>query len=129
MMIADTSVWIEFLRGARPYMEVLKPLIEDRRLYTVECIFGEILQGARSKREIDIVLAYWNFLPKANEEQIWLTAGQLSAKEKLFSRGLGLIDLAILAAARKSHLKIWTLDKKLLGQLAPAERFEPPQLK
>ncbi|MGK5084856.1 hypothetical protein WDW37_16330 [Bdellovibrionota bacterium FG-1] len=42
-----------------------------------------------------------------------------------FLKGVGLIDLAILSAARKNKLKVWTLDKNLKKILSSNECFEP----
>lgn len=124
-MIADTSIWIEFLKGHEPYFSILEPLLRRRQVVAVECIFGEILQGARSDEEMEIILGYWESLPKAEEQEIWLNAGRLSAQDKLHAKGVGLIDLAILVAARKNALKIWTLDNRLKASLMPSEAFDP----
>ncbi|MGK5085187.1 PIN domain-containing protein [Bdellovibrionota bacterium FG-1] len=125
MMIADTSIWIEFLKGVGDYPSILGPMIEEHRVFTVECVFGELLQGVRSNKEADIVLEYWKNLPKVQEEGIWLSAGKLSSEGRLHSKGVGLIDLAILSAARKNKLKVWTLDKNLKKILSSNECFEP----
>lgn len=120
MLIADTSIWIEFLKGKKEYLP-LALLIEERVVFAVECIFGELLQGSRSERERKIILAYWENLPKVEESGIWLAAGRKSSEEKLFPKGIGLVDLAILVSAQSRSLKIWTLDKKLLSILKPSE--------
>jgi len=51
MIIPDTSVWIEFLKGNEPYFSQLKELLERNEVMGVECIFGELLQGAKNSRE------------------------------------------------------------------------------
>ncbi len=50
-LIVDTSVWIEFFRGQADYHDALLPLIEQGKVLALECIFGELLQGARGERE------------------------------------------------------------------------------
>ena len=55
----------------------------------------------------------------------WLDAGRISSEEKMHGRGVGIIDCAILAAARSSGARIWTLDRKLSGMLADSEKFVP----
>ena len=42
---------------------------------------------------------------------------------ELFSKGIGLIDCAIIISARRHHAKIWTLDKKLNNILEEEEKF------
>jgi hypothetical protein len=41
-------------------------------------------------------------------------AGKISHHDKLFNKGVGLINCYILAAAQINKLEIWSLDKKLL---------------
>lgn len=118
MILVDTSVWIDFFRG-RPIAFKLNHLIEQGEIATIGCVWGELAQGARSRQEIEILEGYWNNLPKLNETGIWFEAGMLSFENKYFSKGIGLIDLAILAAARKNNCRIWTLDKKLQAILEP----------
>ncbi|MCK4761917.1 MAG: hypothetical protein KAW12_06940 [Candidatus Aminicenantes bacterium] len=68
-------------------------------------------------------MEYWKNLPKGTQQNLWLEAGKYSSKNKLSSKGIGLIDCAIVLAARKHHAKIWSLDKKLNTILAEEERF------
>ena len=35
------------------------PLIEDGKVFALECIFGELLQGVRTQREIQFISEYW----------------------------------------------------------------------
>lgn len=123
MILADTSIWIEFLKAKFVHFQLMAGLIEERRIFALECIFGELLQGARAKSEKEVLLNYWLDLPKIDEQNIWIEAGVLSCDGKWFAKGVGLIDLAIVAAARKNDLKVWTLDKKLLTVLHHSEIF------
>ncbi|MEM6524847.1 MAG: PIN domain-containing protein [Bacteroidota bacterium] len=113
MIIADTSVWIEFLRGNNKITERFIPYLRKGHIYTNSAIFGELFQGARNKRERQLLEGFWENTPKANESFSFIEAGQLSNKHKLYAKGVGLIDCYILASAVKSDLAIWTLDKKL----------------
>lgn len=124
MIIADTSIWVEFLKGNASYFEVFALLVEEKKIYVLGCIFGELLQGSKNEKEIKILQEYWQTLPKINEQYLWIQAGILSAKEKLYSKGVGLIDAVILQAARNYKYKIWTLDKKLIKCLDKTEYFE-----
>lgn len=123
MILVDTSIWIEFFRGNALYYHFLSKLLEKREAIAIECIFGELLQGARSSQEKTIIKNYWSLLPKIEEDGIWLMAGEASSHKKLHSKGIGLVDLAILSVARIAEVKIWTLDKKLLSILRTSETF------
>jgi predicted nucleic acid-binding protein len=123
MIIADTSIWIEFLKANHPFYSTLGKLLEERQVVSIECIFGELLQGAKSKREKSIIESFWENLPRIEEEGIWIAAGNLSSDKKMYSKGVGLIDVAIVSTARSYDLKVWTLDKKLTKILHSTEKF------
>ncbi len=112
-IIADTSIWIEFLKNNPKFFPKMQTLLEKNHIIAIECIFGELLQGTRSKREREIILSYWDYLPKINETGLWVKAGIYSNKNQLISKGIGLIDGAIIVSAMNNNLLIWTLDKKI----------------
>jgi predicted nucleic acid-binding protein len=116
MILADTSIWIEFLRKKNPTFEHLLFLLEQQEIVGLEVIFGELLQGAKNAKERVIILAYWESIKKIAPENLWIKAGLKSGEEKWTDKGLGLIDGAILTAAAQSKTKIWSLDKNLLKQ-------------
>lgn len=114
MIIADTSVWIEYLRGKNP--DVADPMVvhlKRREIVAVSAIFGELLQGVKNERARNIIQGFWQHLPHIDETGLFIKAGLISEKHKLISQGVGLIDAYILSAALTHDLPIWTLDKKL----------------
>jgi len=113
MIIADTSIWIEFFRGNEPFHSQLTELLEYGEVLAVECIFGELLQGAKNDHEREVIQSYWNHLPKAIESGYWIEAGIYSGKMGLPSKGVGLIDAFLITVSRRMKLELWTLDKKL----------------
>ncbi len=123
MILADTSVWIEFLRNNEKISFVMRRLLEEGRIGATEWIFGELLQGARNNREAGMIRSYWENLPQLPSEGIWIEAGEYSREHKLTSKGVGLIDAAIVIAARREKAQIWTFDRKLAGLLRSEERF------
>ena len=124
MILADTSVWVEFLRVNKNIYPIFKELIEQGEILAMECVFGELLQGAKTTRERNIILEYRKYLPKENEQGVWIDAGEFSIKNSLIEKGIGLIDCAIICFARKNKAKIWSFDKKLLRVLADDEIFK-----
>lgn len=118
-IIADTGIWIEFLRNNPDIFAFMKELLEKSCIFGIECIFGELLQGVKSDRESKIILGYWEFLPKVDESCVWIEAGNYSNKNKLSEKGVGLIDCVLIVLSLKNNLKIWTLDKKLKGIVKP----------
>ncbi len=123
MIILDTSVWIEFLKGKRSYFTAIKALLENRQILAIECVFGELLQGAKNKRERETIVLYWDNLPKVNDEELWIEAGKYSFAHRLISKGVGLIDCVIIVAARRENARIWSIDKKLNFLLKKEEKY------
>ncbi len=126
MLIIDTSVWIEFFRGKAIYHTALLPFIEQGQVLTLECVFGELLQGARDERERRVLERFWESLPKVEVPRLLLLAGRLASVEHFAQKGVGLIDAALVAAARRLKAQIWSLDRKLNGVLQDSERYAPP---
>jgi len=114
MLILDTSVWVEHLKNNQNYFPKICKYLETGEILAVECVFGELLQGVKSKKEKEIILGFWKHLPKINYENIIIDAGEYSANNHLFDHGVGLIDSIILMYGIKSNSKIWTLDNKFL---------------
>jgi len=123
MILVDTSVWIEFLKARQPWLSEMTRLLEEQEVLAAEPVFGELLQGALNERESQIILGYWRHLPKGTAKEIWISAGEQSAHYKWFSRGVGLVDAAIIVIARESRARIWTEDKRLKGILIKGESY------
>jgi predicted nucleic acid-binding protein len=114
MIIIDTSIWIDFLKGNFEKNNIIIDLIETRQVLMLECISAELLQGAKSKREKDIIIEYWNNLPNISMDNLWIEAGVYSSKNNLIDKGIGIIDSVIITACKKTNSKLLTRDKKIL---------------
>ena len=113
MIIPDTSIWIEFFKLHEPYFTELKDFLEKREIVVLSSIFGELLQGVKSQNERRIILEYWQYLPKVDESELLIKAGEYSFENKYISKGVGIIDASIVVMAIKNNSVIWTLDEKL----------------
>ena len=116
-LVVDSSVFIEYLRGHQPFFFRLRGILERGDVVAFEPIFAELLQGAKDQREIDLIKNLYDNLNQVSEQGVWVDAGVLSAQQKLFKKGVGIIDAAIVAFASRYQLKVYTLDKKLLSIL------------
>ncbi len=123
MILADTSIWIEYLKGSEPYLDKFEQLLEERSIVAAEWIFGELLQGVKTKQELAIISQFWENIPHIEIDNLWVRAGLYSYQHKLLSKGIGLIDAVTIFAARESKAQIWTLDKKLKKALSEADIF------
>ena len=123
MIVVDTSVWIEFLKGNSSIYPKLKILLEKNEILAFEPVFGELLQGVKNTRERDIVSNYWFNLPKFTTDGSFVLAGLQSGENRWFNKGVELIDCSILMYARERGCQLWTFDKKLSSILHYDERY------
>lgn len=108
MILVDTSVWIDHLRKGNPR---LRALLYGNKVLTHPFIIGELACGSlRNRAEI---LGLLHALPVArvadHEEVLTFVESQ-----RLYSRGLGWIDIHLLASALLSASTLWSLDKDLV---------------
>ena len=122
MIIADTSIWIDFLRAKPSVMPAFEHHLERREILAAEGVFAELLQGARDTRERHVIQTYWNGLPRCQENGAWLEAGLRSGKERLFAKGVGIIDVNLLILSERMNARLWTHDKGLAA-LLPRHRL------
>ncbi|PJZ79183.1 PIN domain-containing protein [Leptospira meyeri] len=120
MILVDTSVWIEFFRGKEPYFSKLVGLIEASDIIAHEVVFGELLQGCKSRTEVTFVLDYWESLNNILSNGTFIQAGKLSFENKHLENGIGIIDSILISETKQRNLKLWTLDKKIL-KVIPAQ--------
>ena len=111
------------MKANEPVFSRMQGLLENGQVLAVECVFAELMQGAREKRESEIISDYWHHLPKNSMDGIFFKGGKKSGRSKWLIKGVGLIDCAILMYARETKSQVWTLDKNLLSILSKVERF------
>lgn len=124
MVLIDTSVWIEFFRGHDPYFDKVRAILEIRGALASDVVFGEILQGCKDPKEARFVEEFYGSLPKAHLPDLFIEAGKLSLSKKAIHKGVGLIDISILALAQHHHAKIWTLDKKFMAVIPEGMQYQ-----
>lgn len=112
-VVFDTSIWIEYLRGNPKFFNTCQELLENGRVFGLELIFAELLQGAKGNREVNVILEYSSLVPTLDEPYLILASGLISYNSKLVHHGVGIIDAVIVNAVKKNELQLWTLDKKL----------------
>jgi predicted nucleic acid-binding protein len=108
VILADTSVWIDYLRQGEPLM-VEK--LRQGQIVMHGMVLGELAIGNFKNRQL--LLKRWKSLPMiqaATDEQVL----ELLETHQLMGRGIGWIDLHLLAAVSlSSNLQLWTRDKRL----------------
>ena len=125
MIIVDTSIWIDFFKKKLDEFDILINLNETSQIIMLDVVAAELLQGAKSKREVKIIKGYWDNLTKYTEIDLIVQAGEYSYKNKLIDKGIGLIDSIIITATINSNSKLWTRDKKILNNVNGKMIFMP----
>lgn len=110
MVLADTSVWIQHFRRGEP---ALAAQLSDGLVLMHPFISGELACGNLKGRAA--ILSDLRALPPA-ELASHQEVLQLIEDRRLWGRGLGWVDMHLLASALLSRCGFWTLDKKLAGQ-------------
>jgi len=111
-VLVDTSAWIEFFRGKEPYRRAVAQLIDDDRICCAGLVLGELLQGAKSTRELGTLkhfLHVFEFLE--DSPAVWERAGELAYSMRRKGRSIGLSDCYLAAAALARGASILTLDR------------------
>ena len=105
-ILVDTSVWVDhFRKGNRRFSEML----ENGRVLCHPHIIGELACGNLQNR--GEILEYLTALPQADCASVDEGLAFLES-ETLYGRGLGWIDVQLLAAARLTPCQLWTLDRR-----------------
>ncbi len=107
MVLVDTSIWINhFRKGVRR----LEDLLESMEVVCHPFIIGELACGnLGNRREI---LSLLKSLPSApgldlDEYLYFVESHELSGK------GIGFVDMQLLASAQLTDVPLWSLDRKL----------------
>lgn len=107
MVLVDTSVWVSHLRRGSARLQLL---LDEGAVACHSFIIGELACGYMKNREE--ILSLLKALPGAvqaeHDEVLQLIEGH-----RLTGKGLGYIDIHLLASARLTGVPIWTLDNKL----------------
>ena len=124
-VLIDTSVWIEYFRGNRNYIDPGLELIELGMADSLEVVFAELAQGAKGKREMEVILTFFSNMKLLDSPGLIFKAGVYSQQNRLIEKGIGLIDAILIVCTIENDLKLWTLDKKILSFLESERVFHP----
>jgi predicted nucleic acid-binding protein len=108
VILADTSIWIDLLRGGKPEMQTL---LQDGQVVMHPFIVAEVALGSLRNRQQTFALM----------ESLWMVRvahldeiRKMIEAHSLYSRGLGLTDVHLLASCLITPgVQLWTRDASL----------------
>ncbi|KPL12904.1 ribonuclease [candidate division BRC1 bacterium SM23_51] len=107
MVLVDTSVWVSHLRGAE---RRLAPLLQEADVACHPFVVGELALGnLRNRSEILTLLEALPAVEVADHDEVM----RFIVNHKLMAKGLGYVDVHLLASAVLSGVSIWTTDRRL----------------
>jgi predicted nucleic acid-binding protein len=109
-VLVDTSVWIRFLSNRAPYASRLDELLGRDDVSGHPFVYGELLIGDKGGRMA--LLAEYGRMHQApvvpHRDVVAFVRDR-----KLHGRGIGWIDVHLLASALVGRLELWTADPSL----------------
>ena len=108
MILVDTSVWVDHLREGIP---ALAAVLEQDIVFTHPLVVGELACGnLRNRAEVFALLDRLPQAPLASDTEVL----ELIERRRLMGRGIGYIDVHLLAsAALIADASLWTRDRRL----------------
>lgn len=107
MVLVDTCVWVEHLRDGHA---ALAQALGEGSVLMHPAVAGELACGnLMNRKQILTDLAALPTAAVATDEEVM----RLIDDRKLWGRGLGWIDVHLLASALLSDVRLWTFDKRL----------------
>lgn len=107
MVLVDTSVWIFHFRSGDPH---LKTLLDEAQVLTHDFVVGELACGhLTGRKEILLLLRELPSVPIVDQMELL----HFIESRHLMGKGIGWVDLHLLASAQLAGVPLWTLDARL----------------
>jgi predicted nucleic acid-binding protein len=107
MVLVDTSVWVSHLRDGNAE---LASLLNDGKVLCHPLIVGELACGSLKDRAT--ILNFLQLLPMGLEVEHEEVLSSIENRH-LMGKGIGYVDVHLIASAILTGVPLWTLDKKL----------------
>ena len=107
MVLVDTSIWVSHLRHGSPRLE---KLLMDAEVMCHPFIIGELACGnLKNRNEIISLLQSLPIAPTIDFDEFLFFID----RNHLMGKGVGFVDVHILASAQLAGVPLWTADKRL----------------
>ena len=107
MVMVDTSIWVDYLRKGRHHLE---KLLLDTKVVCHPFIVGELACGnIKNRNKFLSLIQTLPVTPVIDLDEFLYFIDQ----NRLMGKGIGFVDIHLLASALLSEMPLWTSDKKL----------------
>jgi predicted nucleic acid-binding protein len=107
MIVVDTAIWIDHFRATDSH---LTELLDEEAVLMHPWIVGELACGNLSSRSVTLnSLRKLPQISPANEDEVLFMIEQ----HKLMGRGIGYVDMHLLASTKLHGATLWSRDKRL----------------
>jgi len=108
-VLVDTSIWIDHLQQGDP---ALRELLEQNLVVVHPFVLGELACGQmRNRAEILNLLSDLPVATRAEDAEVL----EFISRQRLYGKGLALVDIHLLASCCIDSLPLWTRDKRLMA--------------
>jgi predicted nucleic acid-binding protein len=122
-IVADTSIWVDFLRGNEPAEGTsLDTHLERESVLMCGPVVAELLTGTAPEHREDLWLVLGS-LPWADlDRPAWRQVGEVACDLRRRGTQISLTDVAIAVAAIRANAGLWTLDRdfELIREVLPS---------
>jgi predicted nucleic acid-binding protein len=107
MVLVDTSVWVNHFRR---HQDRLADILDQGEALGHPFVLGELAcENLNNRKEILELLSALPQAPKVDDDELLFFID----RHQLSGRGIGLIDVHLLASCLLAQARIWTADKRL----------------
>jgi predicted nucleic acid-binding protein len=107
MILADTSVWIDYLNKRDPLFD---RVLAEQLVLLHPFVIGELSLGNLKNRKVQLEhLAFMPQVGEATDQEVMA----LIENAGLYGAGIGYVDAHLLASAKINGVDLWTRDKRL----------------
>lgn len=110
MIIVDSSIWIDHLRGS---LSALRVLLLQQQVVQHPMVTAEIMLGSVTDRlSLQTLLSRLPQIAPCSPEYLL----DFTTQQRVYGTGIGVVDVYLLAAAIQNGHHLWSRDKRLAAQ-------------
>ncbi len=111
-VIPDTSTWIQYFRvGSSPEAAVVRSLLVSDRVMLVGVVFAELLRGARTQEQLEVLQDTLQSLPYTETDKgTWTLTGRILYSLERTGKRIPVPDALIAAIAIQNDLSVYSQD-------------------